>query len=283
MKISIPPLDPSLYTLSPEEATFFKGVTGIHDDEALKAHILKAQERAYKVAPYPCIYGFGFLRMAITKHTIYDDIIKIGRERGGAILLDIGSCFGVDARKAAADGFPARNIVASDLMKGKDAPQEFLDLSYVLFNTTKETYPGHFVAGDALDLAILSVVPPCRATSSPHPRLDLETLTSLNPLHGHCSVEKQLHLARALGGLLSPEPGSLICGLQVGAKEAGVIETDVGSVYRLFCHSPESWTSMWDGTVFNKGEVKVEATLHDLLGAKVTLLFWSVTRLQQLN
>ncbi|KAH7885515.1 hypothetical protein F5I97DRAFT_1404158 [Phlebopus sp. FC_14] len=282
----VPPLDPTLYALSPEEAAFFKGATGIDDDEALKAHIMVAQAKAYKVAPYPCIYGFRFLKMAITHNPIYNDIIKIGRERSGAILLDIGSCFGIDARKAAADGFPACNIVASDLRK------EFLELSHVLFNTTKETYPGHFVAGDAFDPEILAVAPPCREVSWPRP--DLETLTSLNPLRGYCAVinassffhlfseEKQLHVARALAGLLSPEPGSIICGLHIGAREAGiVIDNKADRLSTIFGHSPESWTALWDGQVFEKGEVKVDATLrlHGQLGSEIYLLYWSVVRL----
>ncbi|KIJ67348.1 hypothetical protein HYDPIDRAFT_84252, partial [Hydnomerulius pinastri MD-312] len=114
---NVSPPDLSLYALalSPDSNVFFKQTTGIMDDEALKAHILKVQNEAYKIAPYPCIWGFGFLRVGITANPAYKDIIKIGRERKDAILLDIGSCFGVDSRKAAADGFPASNIVASDL------------------------------------------------------------------------------------------------------------------------------------------------------------------------
>ncbi|KAF9240253.1 hypothetical protein BU15DRAFT_61578 [Melanogaster broomeanus] len=223
-------LDPNLYALSPSEEAFFKAATGIEDDEALKTHVIMVQEKAYKVAPYPCIYVFNFLRTVITRNMVYEDILKIGRERKDAIFLDIGCCFSVDSRKAAADGFPACNIVASDLK------QEFLELSHALFNTSKDTYPvGAF---------------PLR------PRPDLSALTSLNPLRGHCSVinassffhlfneERQLHAARALAGLLSSEPGSLICGIHLGAQEAGVWTDNVaGGKFDLFCHSPKSWES----------------------------------------
>ncbi|KAL4064872.1 hypothetical protein V8B97DRAFT_1199661 [Scleroderma yunnanense] len=280
-------LDPSLYHLSPDEAAFFKATTGISDDEELKAHILMAQEKAYKAAPYPCIYGFGFLRMGISKNSVYGDIVKIGRERQGAVFLDIGCCFATDARKVAADGFPVRNIVASDLIK------EFLELSHVLFRTTKETWPAHFVPGDALDPEMLSVVPPARGPKQ-EPLPDLTSLTSLNPLHGHCSVinasaffhlfdeEKQLHFARALAGLLSPEPGSIICGIQTGKKEKGIVtQVEQGAQYDLFAHSPESWEEMWNGMVFEKGEVQVRAERKEIVFAvrKIELLYWSVTRL----
>ncbi|KAF9240245.1 hypothetical protein BU15DRAFT_74160 [Melanogaster broomeanus] len=277
------PLDPSLYALSPAEAAFFKATTGIDDDAALKAHIIMVQDKAYKVAPYPCIYGFSFLR---NHQTSSMRTSQIGRERKDAILLDIGCCFSVDSRKAAADGFPACNIVASDLKP------EFLELSHVLFNTSKGTYPGHFVAGDIFDPVVLSVAPPSLAVP-PSPRPDLSAITSLNPLRGHCSVinasaffhlfteEKQLHVARALAGLLSSEPGSLICGLHLGAEEPGMLSLGIlEGKFDIFCHSPQSWEAMWE-KVFTMGEVKVEASLHksEFMNSEHALLIWSVTRL----
>ncbi|KAF9240247.1 hypothetical protein BU15DRAFT_74163 [Melanogaster broomeanus] len=280
------PLDPSLYVLSPGEGAFFKAATGIDDDAALKARILMVQEKAYKVAPYPFIYSLRFLRMGITQNTAYEDILKIGRERKDAIFLDIGCGFSVDSRKAAVDGFPACNIVASDLK------QEFLELSHALFNTSKDTYPGHFVAGDVLDPAVLSVASPSRVVP-PSPRPDLSALTSLNPLRGHCSVinasaffhlfteEKQLHVARALAGLLSSEPGSLICGTHHGAQEP-TMSTDniLRGKFEIFRHSPKSWEAMWDG-VFSMGKVKVEASLNkvEIMNQERQMLTWSVTRL----
>ena len=38
------------YRLSPEQASFFKGETGIHDDDKLRTHILEVQQRAYEVS-----------------------------------------------------------------------------------------------------------------------------------------------------------------------------------------------------------------------------------------
>jgi hypothetical protein len=47
---SFPPLDESHYNLRPEDAVFFKELTGIEDDATLKQHILNIQAKAYKVA-----------------------------------------------------------------------------------------------------------------------------------------------------------------------------------------------------------------------------------------
>lgn len=47
------PLDATLYSVSVEEAAFFKGLTGIESDENLKDHILKIQAEAYNVIELP--------------------------------------------------------------------------------------------------------------------------------------------------------------------------------------------------------------------------------------
>ena len=57
----------------------------------------------------------------------------------------------------------------------------------------------------------------------------------------------------------------------------------------MFCHSPESWVQMWDGLVFEKGEVTVQAKLFNVERRYfegdetsvqyVAFLSWSVTRL----
>ncbi|KAG1841694.1 hypothetical protein DFJ58DRAFT_718135 [Suillus subalutaceus] len=266
---SIPTIDTSLYSLSSEESTFFKAQIGIDNDEDLKGHILDVQAKAYKIAPYPCIHGFVFLRLNISSYSVYEHILKLGRERPDAVLLDLGCCFGVDARKAAADGFPAKNVIASDISN------EFLELSHELFRTTPTSYPGCLLPGDA-------------------PAIDLSSLKSLNPLHGRISAisatrlfhlfteDKQVHLARALAGLLSAQPGSVICGYQIGTLEKGMVTANIsGSEHRLFAHSPKTWSSLWDGEVFEKGSVKVETELVEVAIREVQLLMmeWSVVRL----
>ncbi|KAI6005380.1 hypothetical protein EDC04DRAFT_2583295 [Pisolithus marmoratus] len=290
----LPPLDPTLYWLSPQEAEFFKTAIGIDDDDELKAHILSVQEKTWKIAPYGCIYLFGFLRMALVHRPEYQEVIKIGRERENAIFLDIGCCLSTESRRVAADGWPARNIVASDLKQGERLDQlGFLELSHAFFRTSKETYPGHFIAGDALDPNVLTIVPPARGlVQAPLP--DLSSLTALSPLHGHCSVinasaffscfteEQQLHVARGLAGLLSPVPGSLITGCHPGGTVKGNYPHGCLDIkYDIFCHSPESWTELWDGTVFAKGEVKVTAHLREIPmpDKPILLLEWCVRRL----
>ncbi|KAI0066443.1 hypothetical protein BV25DRAFT_1820389 [Artomyces pyxidatus] len=256
-------IDESLYGLGEEESAFFKEQTGIQDDEELKKHLLQAQADAYAIYPYPCIRLFSFTKLKISRLFPYQQFLKLGKEREGAIFLDIGCCFGNDARKAIADGYPIQNVVASDLHQG------FWDAGNKLFRTTSETFPVPFIAGDAFDAAHLAIVPPFTLTTPPTTaRPDLKSLTSLNPLHGHVSAihasalfhifpeAEQLHLARAFAGLLSPEPGSMIFGQHAGLPENGFRASGFSGQTR-FCHSPDSWRKMWQ-QIFAEVEAKVQ-------------------------
>ena len=220
------------------------------------------------------------------------------------MLMVSHALVGVDARKAVADGFPLKNVVTADLKKGKrhlgfatmstniDISPEFFDMGHALFNTTPATYPITFVPGDALDPKILQIVPPFDKPPSTE-KPDLSTLTSLNPLAGRCAViyasnffhvfgeENQLHMAKALAGLLSSQPGSMICGEHVGNRQKGPFRAvHAGREVETFQHCPESWSAMWD-EIFGKGEVRVDAKLRylDRAGLAYHQLQWSVVRL----
>ena len=131
----------------------------------------------------------------------------------------------------------------------------------------------------------------------------------MTELRGHLSViyasslfhlfgeEKQFELAKRLAALLDPRPGSIIFGSHAGMPVKG----DPHSVFSsMFCHSAESWTEMWEGQVFEKGQVKATTILwevpenagwklsnpQDYAGlspvekeTKFYLLLWSVERL----
>ena len=176
---------------------------------------------------------------------------------------------------------------------------DFWDLGHKLFKTTPDTFPVTFVPGNVFDPEHLSIVPPFTVNSPPATTMpDLRTLTALNPLHGHVSAifaasffhlfpeDAQVRLARALAGLLSPEPGSMIFGKQLGHLESGYVE-DPFIPGRLFCHNPRSWSELWDGEVFPKDTVKVSAFVMEIPkdrmpetdSSSLRLLIWSVTRL----
>ena len=160
-----------------------------------------------------------------------------------------------------------------------------------------------FLPGDIFDPAFLEPTAPVYAapsTSAP----TLSTVRTLTELRGHVSAihisavfhlfaeDEQVRLAHLLGGLLAPEPGSIIFGLQSGRAEKGLrVEAGVpnshGRQWQMFCHSPESWKELWEG-VFPEGTVRVDADLKELErddlkpvgeGARFWVLTWCVTRL----
>ncbi|RDB23458.1 Methyltransferase ausD [Hypsizygus marmoreus] len=288
-----PPLTEEFYSLAEDEYQFFKSQTGIEEPEELKAHIIAVQKKAYEIYGYPCIRSFSFIKLKIARMPAYPSALKLSREREDAILLDIGCCFGNDARKAVVDGWPVRNVIASDLRKG------FWDFGHELFKSTPETFPAAFVEGDAFDPAMIAPRAPFyEAPTTPRP--DLAHLTSLTPLQGHVSAihassffhlfgeERQLELARRVATLLSPLPGSVIFGAHGGLPQKGLRAENRGSdLVSMFCHSPESWGELWDGQIFDKGTVKVEAFLRKIMRPDISgvdapdffLIVWSMTRL----
>ena len=126
------PLEESLYSLGDAESVFFKSQTGIQDDEQLKKHIVMIQEQAfsvrnsllsasccqlsYTVSPYirfirtrafvttrsqsmamtrrHCMILTNMVhrRLKISRISAYDTLLNLGKQKEGAIFLDIGCC-----------------------------------------------------------------------------------------------------------------------------------------------------------------------------------------------
>ncbi|KAF8588076.1 hypothetical protein K439DRAFT_1336384 [Ramaria rubella] len=265
-------IDHGMLVLNEKELKFFKEQTGLADTDELIRHILRVQEEAYELFPYPCIRRFIFTQLKISEFPAYQDVLILGKTRNNAIYLDVGCCFGNDIRTVIADGYPRQNVVALDLRRG------FWDLGHKLFRSSDTTLPVVFIEGDIFKPAILEPSPPVHTVPSTPPPSLLHLGNSLNPLKGHvsvihasslfhlCSEEQQSQLARCLGALLSPQPGSIILGSHVGLRTAGVTPKENTLMgYDMFCHSPESWCALWDGSIFEKGTVTVHATLNPIM------------------
>ncbi|KAH7335613.1 hypothetical protein B0J17DRAFT_670811 [Rhizoctonia solani] len=281
-------LDESLYSLDPDELQFFQANTGITDPLEIKQHILAIQAEAFKIFPYPCIRSFMFTKLKVTRYPIYAHVLEHGRTQPGAIFLEMACCFGNDARKAALDGYPVENIVATDLRR------DFWDLGFKLFKDDSTTFPVPFLEGDVFSSQLLNLESP-RPTERPH----LPDLKSLTELLGHVSIihasaffhlfseEVQRKLAERCVALLKTRPGSTIFGSHNGAPEPGIYSDLGGPDHHMFCHSPESWRDLWI-ELFGGQKIDVVAILEDsevrrnLVGVappgkKKYALVWSVT------
>ncbi|KIJ46342.1 hypothetical protein M422DRAFT_165297 [Sphaerobolus stellatus SS14] len=286
----------SLYSPTPDDLAMLKRLTGINDETKLKEHVLRVQTEAYEVYPYPCIAWFQFISYRISNYPFYNSILTIGKERPGAIYADLGCCFGNDGRRVIADGYPIENVVLSDLQGG------FAELAHKLYQTTPDTYPVPFLAGDIFDPTFLS---PQNLTSKKSSRNlkppVLKDLKTLSPLKGHVSIihaawlfhlfgeQKQRQLASLLASLLSPLPGSMIVGSHLdlpdteGNKKGGFRWSDKEMM--VFAHSPTSWRALWED-IFGTGKVRVESWVGRWKSPWATsggperyLHTWKVTRL----
>ncbi|CDO78112.1 hypothetical protein BN946_scf184611.g4 [Trametes cinnabarina] len=255
--------------LRPEEEAFLLSTTGLPDVDALKALIVRVQAEAAEAFPYPCIRRFDFVKLKMSRLPCYNRLLSLVKDDPDALLLDIGCCFGTDVRKAIADGYPAKNIIASDLRPS------FWDVGHKLFRSNPATFPVTFLSGDVLHSTFIGMASPVYGAPRT-PRPELRGLRELAPLAGHLRAihasnffhlfteANQAAIARSLGALLAPTPGSMIFGTHVSRPKKG-LRTEapppapgyLGN--RMFCHDAQSWTDLWDGEVFQKGTVRVEA------------------------
>ncbi|KAJ3574692.1 hypothetical protein NP233_g1603 [Leucocoprinus birnbaumii] len=265
----IPPLDEGLYDLKQEEVGFFKTLTGIQDDDELKRHIIDVQTKAYQVMCYACIRHFnfarGFSRLKIFRLPAYKEIFQLRDKYNDAILLDVGCCFGNDLRKAVLDGWPAENVIGTDI--------------------ETNTFPAGFVGGDIFKNETIEPSKPLYADPSTVRPVNLKDLRSLTPLQGHVSV---IH-ASSVFHLFNEELQTTLAKRHCGLVEKGWRSFSL-TQWRMFCHSPETWKALWEGQVFKEGSIRVEVVLDPLeispleifgeeKGTKCYLLVWSVTRL----
>ncbi|GJJ13706.1 hypothetical protein Clacol_007962 [Clathrus columnatus] len=253
-----PPVDESLYSIRDEEKEFFKLSTQIDDDEELRKHVCQVQAEAYSLNQYPA----------------YKHVLKLGKERPGAIYLEIGCAFGTDLRKLITDGYPRENVIASDIQNGifiiyslkasslSDLAivLEYYELGNKLFKTTPETCPFAFIPGDIFDSSVFDPQRrPEELSQVSESSFSLKSLTSLTPLHNRVSIihissvfhlfspEKQQKLAHILASMLSPLPGSMILGKQL-ATDSGIYEWDFGNdVGSAWSYSTLAWKELWTG------------------------------------
>ncbi|KAJ3752951.1 hypothetical protein EV360DRAFT_97225 [Lentinula raphanica] len=209
-----------------------------------KKRIIAVQMKAFALRfPDPCIRIFKFTRLKLGQLPAYPRLLKLGKERKDAILVDLCCCFGNDVRKAIQDGLPLWLQTFAEVRDCDILHPGFL-MPVVPF--TKETLP---------------------TTSIP----------SLSALHGYVSAvftgaffhlfneEQQELIVRMLAGLLSPEPGSLVLGVQGGISSSKGISGTTGHNYQMFCYSSQSWKELWEG-IFGKGNIEVEAQVRKEVG-----------------
>ncbi|EJD41306.1 hypothetical protein AURDEDRAFT_186649 [Auricularia subglabra TFB-10046 SS5] len=272
--------------LIPDEVDWLKRQTGIYDTATLERHIVSTQRHVILQYFLP---QFEFCRLRMSRHPVYHDVLTLGRERPGAILLELGCCFGNDVRKAAADGFPASRILASD------SHEDFWTLGCDLFRDLPGTVEASFVARDLFADSAFTArgLKAKKPRYSFHPALGGEdsiarcvATQSLEPIVGQAAaihlsgfgdISEDIMLLRSVYALLSSEPGSLLFG------EMEFEDRDARAALNR-------WREMWK--IIAGSDVKADCRVQsdvdevdesfdgwDVMARPTNLLTWSVRRL----
>ncbi|KAA1090047.1 hypothetical protein PGTUg99_034636 [Puccinia graminis f. sp. tritici] len=233
------PLDnPSLL----DQLNFFKSKTGIEDDEKLKLHICRIQEKIYELFPFPCVWNFDFVRGKIVNHPMYQEVIQSAKNQSVAqkIFVDFGANVGSDLRQVVLDGWKREDVLAIDIIPS------WIELGNELFKSVDQPIP-YFIG----DIFKPEVFDPTKPPSAQCDSLDLFSLKDLNALKGRATIisanfmfhlfgeADQERLAEYFALLLSNQPGSTIFGQHRGSENAGIQKLPYAAEAHWYSHSVE--------------------------------------------
>ncbi|KAF7980978.1 hypothetical protein HWV62_35782 [Athelia sp. TMB] len=235
------PLDPSLFKLAEGDMDFLHD-TVTSDDDELRSRIFAIQKKSYATFPYPCVLNFAFVTGKLRLHPVYERVLEAGK-RGDTVFLDIGCAMGTDVRRLAYDGYPAKNMLATDLR------QSFLDEGHELYGDARNS-PIRFFTSDVFEIPAPTSSASCAVSEVP-----LAQVTKLADLQGqvtHMYMALLFHLfdeaaqyeiALKVGTLLRRTSGCIVFGRHQGSEVAQPISDSFFK--ERFLHSPESWRDMW--------------------------------------
>ncbi|KAL9026911.1 MAG: hypothetical protein Q9196_004494 [Gyalolechia fulgens] len=309
---------PDIEVLPDATRELFERYSAVPAEEVID-HIQKMRSRAFEIYPYPCIGQLRFLNLSLSRHPLYPEVLERLRPRRSAegqqhgslsisgqssgityhharpqVLLDLGCCLAQDLRKLVLDGVPSENLYGLDMEK------DFIDLSYDLFHD-RATLKSQFIIEDLLRTDRQGD-PPDRAGDGPPgtalawstpagiPLASLYNRVSIivaNSFFHNYNYSDQLRLAKRVMQLLSPEPGSLVLGRQVGSTQPGEYNA-LDNKGTRYSHDVDSFRSFWDQVaeeIGNGCKFRVEAVLdeEEFVETKNQGQIWSEPNIRRLR
>ncbi|KAL3455565.1 hypothetical protein BJX64DRAFT_294911 [Aspergillus heterothallicus] len=285
-------------TTTPKPAWYQTGVTtidlaaqsllenysGLAKEDVLP-HVLALRDEAFSIFPYPCIGQMRFLTCHLARLPFYEQKVlarlRASPENG---FLDAGCCVGQEMRHLVY----AASIPATQLY-GFDIEPRFFELGYRLFRD-KGRFAATFVGGDLGVDGGEEEWERGQIVQKIKGRVDVVWAGSL--LH-FWEYEGQVRGLERLIGLTRGEPGTVVCGRQMGSTVAGVYElTGLMDKTMHYRHDVESLQGMWrevEARTGTRWEVQAELEVGEttakmqnmsFVDGNARIIWWCATRVQ---
>jgi hypothetical protein len=193
-------------------------------------NLRRQRKQAWEVAPYPCISGFAFLTLGLSKNPQYAAILERLKSSTGygdqeQKLIDIGCCFGQDVRKLAFDG------VSTSQLAGTDLQSELLYLGFGLFRDQDKWSPTAFFCMDIFNAA-------------DREKFDIVHIAMF--LHLFSRPRQIAACTQIVTKILSSKPGSMIVGSQGGSINPRAVPSRRDPSKETFLHDVQSFKDFWE-------------------------------------
>ncbi|KAL2274280.1 hypothetical protein FJTKL_03534 [Diaporthe vaccinii] len=258
--------------LQPEFRELITNYTNIQPQDVEK-HVQTVREKAWRVAPFPCVGSYLFAELALSKLPAYPAILNRLKSDPSSVYLEVGCGLAQDVRKLIADGAPAAQLRGTDLQAGLIACGQdlFRDAGKLRLSDGGDVQGKTFVATDFLD----------ESDASPLRMWEGGAHIVHASMFLHCfELPTQVRACKRIVLLLKPNPGSLLVGRSGGVSLAAGGPREevtgplgkVGGVKRTnYLHDVESFKGMWDQVGRETGtrwEIKVVEEEIDDAGGK---------------
>ncbi|BAE56567.1 hypothetical protein BDV35DRAFT_345226 [Aspergillus flavus] len=274
----------SVTAIDPAAQSMLENYSGLKPEEVIP-HVLTLRDEAFQIFPYPCIGQMRFLSCHLSRLPFYQHVLARLRVSPANGFLDAGCCVGQELRHLVyAASIPGSQLYGFDLEAG------FFELGYKLFRDNADAFPATFVGADLggsdEDWEKAEIVGTMKG------KIDVVWAGSL--LH-FWEYEGQLRGVERLIGLTRGEPGSIVCGRQMGSTVAGVYDlnglTDKTMLH--YRHNVESLVEFWKEVGVRTGskwEVQAELEIGEtttnmrdkakFMDDNTRVIWWCATRVE---
>ncbi|KAK7978172.1 methyltransferase domain-containing protein [Apiospora saccharicola] len=213
------------------------------EEAKVDGHIANIRNKAWRVAPFPCVGSFLFAELVLSTFPVYPEIVSNLKSGTWSRYLEVGCGLGQDIRKLIQDGAPKTSVMGTDLLSG------LLESGQELFQDTNALpLDQALFAADFLDTSDSNVLRKAGLDGT----VDIIHAT----MFLHCfDRPTQLRACQRILALLKTQPGVMIVGKQGGVSSTAEGREhpvkgpmgQVGGVVRTnFLHNVDSFRALWD-------------------------------------